>query len=82
MEREWHATNLGLGTQRETDTCRLATGPPTADPTDGSKTSSFPVYVCVPEWEVEAVIQATPKERKADLVFMQVRCGVCGWWSW
>ena len=48
--------------------------------------ASFPIYVCVPEWEVEGVILSTPKERRADLVFMQTAClenllkryGLCG----
>jgi hypothetical protein len=42
----------------------------------GGKTTytSFPIYVCVPEWEVEGLIQACPKERRADLVFMQTAC--------
>ncbi len=38
----------------------------------GTTFTSFPIYVAVPEWEVEGVIQACPKDKRADLVFMQV----------
>ncbi len=40
----------------------------------GEAYEEFPIYVCVPEWEVEEVILACPKERWADLVFMQTAC--------
>jgi hypothetical protein len=30
----------------------------------------FPIYVCVPEDEIEGVIRACPKEKVDDLVFM------------
>lgn len=34
----------------------------------------FPIYVCVPEGEVAAVIDACPPEKHEDLVFLQAGC--------
>jgi len=41
---------------------------------NGCALNMFPVYVCVPEWEVESVILGCPKEKRNDLVFMQSAC--------
>ncbi|CAM9307511.1 unnamed protein product, partial [Ectocarpus fasciculatus] len=35
---------------------------------------NFPIYVCVPEEEVAAVIDSCPDEKKEDLVFMSSGC--------
>lgn len=34
----------------------------------------FPIYVCVPEEEVAAVIDSCPDEKREDLVFMSSGC--------
>jgi len=34
----------------------------------------FPIYVCVPEEEVAAVIDSCPEEKREDLVFMSSGC--------
>lgn len=34
----------------------------------------FPIYVCVPEDEVESVIDACPDDKREDLVFLQSGC--------
>lgn len=36
--------------------------------------TEFPIYVCVPEDEVAAVIDSCPPEKREDLVFMQNGC--------
>ncbi|CAN0383328.1 unnamed protein product, partial [Laminaria digitata] len=36
--------------------------------------TEFPIYVCVPEGEVAAVIDLCPPEKREDLVFMQAGC--------
>lgn len=34
----------------------------------------FPIYVCVPEGEVEGVIDSCPPDKRCDLVFLQAGC--------
>ena len=49
----------------------------------------FPIYVCVPEEEVAAVIDSCPEEKREDLVFMASGClepllksrGLCRDWQ-
>ena len=48
--------------------------PPTLTAANGTVYESFPIYVCVHEWQVEEVILACPTEKRNDLVFMQPAC--------
>lgn len=53
---------------------RGETIPLTLTAANGTVYESFPIYVCVHEWQVEEVILACPKEKRNDLVFMQSAC--------